>query len=170
MRIRLLALFAAIQVIWAGLAIAQSHAPLAAKPPPQAAQADARAFTQVITTHTQAAIAVSPRSLQFAPITVGNAGKLTFKVCNAGTGLLTGTANVPAPFRIVSGGRYALAGSQGQDITVQFVPKQAGIFVAVVRLTGAGNARLIVSGSALAPRSPAPPRRREYGLRLLAAR
>ena len=155
---RFCGLLAAIQFTGVGLALAQTHPP--AKQQPHAILAGA---TQVSTDDTRAAIAVSPRSLEFASIAVGRTRSLTFNVRNVGTGLLTGTAKVPAPFRIVSGSPYALAGSQSQDIVVQYVPRQAGMHVAVVQLTGGGSGRLTVSGSAV-PARPTPRQK----LRLLA--
>jgi hypothetical protein len=122
-------------------------------------------------TSTKPAIAVSPRSLDFAPVAVGRTRKLTFMVQNVGVGELTGEAEVSAPFRIVGGSPYVLQSSQRQVITVQYVPTATGMNVTVVRLTGGGAASIIVAGSAVpGPRAAPGPPVAPMNLRLLAGR
>ena len=115
-----------------------------------------------------AAIAVSQRTLDFAPIGVGKSRNLSFTVQNVGAGILTGEAKVSGPFSVVGGSPYVLGSSQSQVITVKYLPKAAGMTVTGVILTGGGGARVTVAGSAFPDRSgaPAPP----TNLRVLARR
>ena len=102
------------------------------------------------------AIRVSARSLDFAPVGVGQRRTLTFTVQNAGAGILTGEAKVPAPFSVLGASRYVLGSTQSQTITVQYLPQATGMNLTVVVLTGGGGASITVSGSAFPARPAAP--------------
>jgi hypothetical protein len=116
------------------------------------------------------AIAISPRVLDFGSVPVGNIKELSFTIRNMGAGILTGTANVPAPFNICEGGAYVLKDPQAQVITVQFAPKSIGMHMAVVHLTD--GATVTVMGSAAPALRKAPARRHQStdppGLKLIA--
>jgi hypothetical protein len=114
------------------------------------------------------AIAVSRRTLDFAPLGVGKSRNLTFTVQNVGAGILTGEAKVSGPFSVIGGSPYVLGSSESQVITVRYLPKAAGMNVTVLVLTGGGGASVTVAGSAFPaqPAAPAPP----GNLRVLAGR
>ena len=158
----------AAQLMQAWLAVAQTNPHPALQQRSSAIQVNTIPVAAVVTGRTTPAIAVSPRSLDFASVVVGETSNLTFTVRNVGGGILTGAAKVSAPFRVVRGSPYVLANSQSQAITLQFGPKAAGMNITVVHLTGGGGASVTVAGSALpaARTAPAPPQ----GLRLLAGR
>lgn len=119
---------------------------------------------------TKSAIIISPRVLDFGSVPVGNSKELSFTVRNMGTGILTGTANVPAPFNIREGSAYVLKDPQAQVIKVQFAPKVIGMHMAVVHLTD--GATVTVMGSAAPPLRKVPARRHPStdppGLKLMA--
>jgi hypothetical protein len=70
-------------------------------------------------------ISVSPQLLAFGSVPASTSVTNSFKVQNIGGGTLTGTANVSAPFNIVSGGTYSLVGNQTQTVTVSYTPDGA---------------------------------------------
>jgi hypothetical protein len=158
----------ATQLMGAWFAVAQTSIHPTTKHKSSANQINSSPVAAVSTSRTQPAIAVSPRSLDFASVMVGGTSHLTFTVQNVGVGILAGVAKISGPFSIVGGSPYVLGSSQSQVITVQYVPKATGMNITVVRLTGGGGASITVAGSAVpAPRpAPAPPQ----SLRLLAGR
>ena len=169
MKKRLCGILVVTQLMGVWHAVAEANAPTTKKQP-CAIQADTSPLATANTgcTSTNPAIAVSPRSLDFASVAVGRTRNLTFTVQNVGVGSLTGAAEVAAPFRIVGGSPYVLQNSQSQVITVQYLPKATGMNLTVVRLTGGGAASVTVTGSAFpAPRATPPP---PQNLRLLAGR
>ena len=164
------ALLVATQLAAAGLSVAQTNTRPTAIQQSPSIQANASPAAARTTGPTQPAIAVSPRSLSFAPVTVGETSNLAFTLKNVGVGTLTGAAKVSAPFSIVGGSPYVLGSGQSQVITVQYRPKASGLNVAVVLLTGGDGASITVAGSAIpapaATPAPAPPQ----NLRLIAGR
>ena len=76
---------------------------------------------QVIVQDTQAppAVAVSPASQDFGTMQVGTTAERTFYVTNSGGGTLSGSAMVPTPFSIVSGGTYSLAANASQAVVMR---------------------------------------------------
>jgi hypothetical protein len=97
---------------------------------------------------TNAAISVSPSSLDFGVVNVGSHSNMTFRVQNIGGSVLAGSASVATPFAIVSGGSYSLASNQSQVVTISFNPTQAGGANQSVQFTGGGGATAPVSGAA----------------------
>lgn len=152
--------------VW--FAVAQTNTHPTTKQQSYSIQANTRPVAAVGTGRTSPVIAVSTRSLDFAPVAVGRSRNLTFTVQNVGAGILAGEAKVSAPFTVIRGSPYALGGSQSQVITIQYVPKKAGMNVTVVALTGGGGASITVAGSA-SPARPATPGPRQK-LRMLAER
>lgn len=119
---------------------------------PQGAAWDIGAFEFASTGPvTNAAISVSPPSLDFGSLAVGQSTNLTFTVRNAGAGTLSGAASVGLPFSIVSGGTYSLGSNQSQTVTVRYAPTAAGNHSQSVAFTGADGAMATVSGSAWSP-------------------
>jgi hypothetical protein len=163
MKGRLCGMLVTAQLMGAWLAVAQTNTRPTTKQQSSAIQVNAVRIGRI-----NPAIAVSPRSLDFASVAVGRTSKLAFTVQNVGVGILTGAAMVSAPFRIVAGNSYVLESSQSQVITVQYVPKAIGMNITVVRLTGGVGASVTVAGSAVqtSPAAPAP----LQNLRLIAGR
>ncbi len=95
-----------------------------------------------------ASIAVSPASQSCGAIAVGGNASVTFTVKNSGSGTLSGTASVAAPFGVTSGASYSLAAGQSQTVTVQYSPTAAGTNTQSVSFTGGGGASATVTGSA----------------------
>jgi hypothetical protein len=164
----------ATQLMGTWLAVAQADTRPTTKLHSSVVQVNTTPVAAVSTGRTNPAIAVLPTSLDFGPVAVGGASKLTVTVQNAGKGILTGAAKVSAPFSVVGGSPYVLGSSQSQVITLQFAPKSAGMNITVIRLTGGGGANVTVAGLAvLAPRAaPAPPAgpASPLNLRLIAGR
>jgi hypothetical protein len=104
------------------------------------------------------AIAISHRILDFGSVPVGSLKELTFTVQIVGAGLLCGTANVSAPFKVLAGSPYVLKTPQSQTVTVQYAPVFKGMHMTVVHLTGGDGATVTVMGSAATRGAPAWPR------------
>ena len=94
-------------------------------------------------------ISVTPSSLNFGSVYVGNTPELSFVVKNNGGGVLAGTATANAPFSIVAGGSYNLSAGQSQNVTVRFTPTSASNFASNVTFTGGGDTSLPVTGVGL---------------------
>src|SRR5437899_597986 len=99
---------------------------------------------------------VSPAAtVNFGTVTIGGFAEQTFTAQNTGGGTVSGTASVPAPFSVVSGGSFNLVGvGATQAVTVRFSPTLAA--TASVSLTftanGASLTRLVTGlGAASAP-------------------
>jgi PKD repeat protein len=72
-------------------------------------------------------IAVSPASRDFGILAVGANADRTFMVTNLGGAAVTGgSANSSAPFSIVSGSPFTLAGFGSTNVVVRFTPASAG--------------------------------------------
>jgi hypothetical protein len=97
-------------------------------------------------TNTSPVIQVSPGSLCFGAVAGGATATDTVTVINAGGGVLVGTATVPVPFSVVSGGTYSLVGNQSQAVRVSYCPSGLND-AAAVSFTGGGGATVSVSGS-----------------------
>ncbi len=95
-----------------------------------------------------AAIQVTPASIAFGNVTVGQSATQTFVVKNVGEQLLSGTASgLGAPFSFQGSTTYSLAGGESQTITVRFAPSMQGTFTDVVNFTGGGDANANVTGT-----------------------
>jgi hypothetical protein len=98
------------------------------------------------------AIAITPGSQDFGSIPIGTTADNTFTVQNTGSGTLSGSAAVSAPFSIISGASYNLAAGTSQGVTVRYSPTAAGTNTAAVAFAGGNGAAVTVSGTA----GPAP--------------
>jgi hypothetical protein len=56
-------------------------------------------------------------------------------------------ASVPAPFKIVAGGNYALKANEAQMVTVTYTPRGAAPDTQTVKFTGGGGAKTTVTGT-----------------------
>jgi hypothetical protein len=92
-------------------------------------------------------ISVSPTSIDFGPVVLGSHSDQSFEVDNDGDGMLVGSASVPAPFSVVAGSPYRLAGRSGSLVTIRYTPLVGQQDVQTVSFTGGGLATRQVSGS-----------------------
>jgi hypothetical protein len=103
------------------------------------------------TMFTNPVIYVKPLVLNFGPVATNKTATATFIVENMGSGKLVGKATVPAPFKIVAGGIYALKENEAQIVTITYKPSGAVSDKQTVKFTGGGEAKATVTGK------PAPP-------------
>ena len=95
---------------------------------------------------TNGIVLVSPTRLNFGAVQLGKSVTNTFLVENFGRGKLVGTASVPAPFKIISGEKYALKEKEVQVVTVVYTPTQPRIDKAIVKFSGGNGAKAMVIG------------------------
>lgn len=96
-------------------------------------------------------ITVTPSTLDFGSVDVGDEETRTFTVKNAGGGVLEGAVSGLAfPFTVVSGGSYSLESGESQSVRVQFSPvsSTSGVQVDTARFSGGGGANRTVRGEA----------------------
>jgi hypothetical protein len=101
-------------------------------------------------------IQVSPGSMGFGTVLVGASATNSFTVQNIGTGILTGSATVSAPFSVVSGGSYSLGAGQTQLVTVAFSPLVGSNYNQNVSFSGGGGTNVTVSGNGTNAPVPTP--------------
>jgi PKD repeat protein len=102
---------------------------------------------------TPAQLAVSPASLNFGTVAVGNTVQASFAITNLGDIAITnGAAVVSAPFAIVSGSPFNLAGSTGTNVVVSCSPTDTGSYSNnVVFTSNGGNSTNAVTGAGALP-------------------
>ena len=98
------------------------------------------------TLFTTPVIYVRPQTLDFGRVAAKATATNTFLVENMGKGRLVGTATVPAPFKILSGGKYRLEENEAQVVTVIYKPSGAATDTQTVKFTGGGGAKARVTG------------------------
>ena len=108
---------------------------------------------------TNPVIFVAPATLDFGSVSEGVTATNTFLVENMGSGKLVGTATVPAPFKILSGGDYTLRQKEAQVVTVTYTPSGAAADTETVNFTGGGGAKAAATGK-LAVTAPKKARRK----------
>jgi hypothetical protein len=93
---------------------------------------------------------VTPGSVNFGTFISGKTKTNNFTIENVGGNTLSGTASVPAPFSILSGGNYSLGADQSQTVSVVFSPASSGTYSQYVVFVAAGFAgtNVTVSGTA----------------------
>jgi plastocyanin len=70
---------------------------------------------------------VSPTSLSFGTVALGQHADLGFTITNVGNGTLSGTVTSPcADYTFVGSASYSLVGPGSQTITVRFMPSASG--------------------------------------------
>jgi hypothetical protein len=95
-------------------------------------------------------LSVTPDSLDFGNVIVGQSSNLDFTVTNVGVGALTGSASVEAPFSIVSGSPFSLGADESATVAVRFSPTATGSFSQTVAFTSnGGNLDRGVSGTGI---------------------
>ncbi len=102
-------------------------------------------------------IQVTPGSIGYGTMLVGTSKTNNFTVQNIGTGTLSGSASVSAPFSVVSGGSYNLGAGQTQLVVVSFSPVVASNYNQSVSFTGGVGTNTTVSGSATNAPPPVTP-------------
>jgi len=80
-------------------------------------------------------ISVTPTSLNFGSVGVGNSADQTFTVQNTGGGTLTGSAATTAPFSVVSGSPLSIDAGASNFVVVRFSPTATGTFTRTVTFT-----------------------------------
>ena len=81
-------------------------------------------------------LVVSPMKADFGTLRMGESATNSFLVENVGGGTMVGTATVPPPFRVLSGGSYKLTRNEAQVVTVVYTPDGAGTNTQVITFTG----------------------------------
>ena len=104
------------------------------------------------TVFTNPVIYVKPMVLDFGRVATNRTATASFVVENMGSGRLVGKATVPAPFKIVAGGDYALKENEAQIVTITYKPRGTTPDTQTVKFTGGGEAKATVTGKP-APRS-----------------
>lgn len=107
---------------------------------------------------TNPVIFVTPMVLNFGPVAESTTATNTFLVENMGSGKLVGTAAVPAPFKILSGGDYTLRAKEAQIVTVTYTPSGAAFDTETVTFTGGGGSKVTVNGKLKVSRTKKPKR------------
>lgn len=110
------------------------------------------------TLFTTPVIYVKPQTLNFGRVAARATVTNTFVVENMGIGKLVGTATVPAPFKILSGGKYTLRENEAQIITVVYTPSGAASDTQTVKFTGGGGSKARVTGKLAGSASNQPAR------------
>ena len=102
---------------------------------------------------TPAQIVVTPASTNLGIVLVGTNASATFLVTNAGGAPLSnGVATVGAPFSIVSGGAFSLAGFSATNVVVRFTPTGDGtVTTNVIFTSNGGNSTNSVTGVGQTP-------------------
>ena len=95
-------------------------------------------------------ISVTPGSVDFGSVEIGQYADRMFTVQNTSSGILTGNASTNTPFRIVSGGSYSLNAGESQVVTVRFSPTAAATHNDTVIFIGGGGATRQVTGNGVA--------------------
>src|SRR5262249_14739684 len=106
----------------------------------------------IVATNPPPVLSVSPASLNFGSLIIGQSNTLTFQVVNSGAQNLNGTATTVAPFTILGGSPINLAPGQTGLVSVAFAPASAAIFNnSVVFTSNGGNSTNSVTGVGLTP-------------------
>ena len=98
-----------------------------------------------------ATLQVTPAQQAFGRVEVGQSAQRTFVVTNRGGGILSGRAQVAAPFRIAGGARYTLAPGESQNVVVLFVPDAAQDYSAQISFSGGSGATRTLTGTGVLP-------------------
>jgi len=97
-------------------------------------------------------LAISPASLIFGQVVIGQTNVRTFQLTNSGGGIITGTATATFPFGIQNGVPYTLTNGETRLVTVSFSPTNSGTISSnVTFVSSGGNSTNRVIGSALTP-------------------
>jgi hypothetical protein len=98
----------------------------------------------------RASVTASPtETVNFGSVSIGSSATRTFTVQNTSGGTVTGAVSVPAPFSVVSGSPFSLAGLNAtQTVTVRFTPTSTATATANVTVAADGDSLTrIVTGA-----------------------
>jgi len=97
-------------------------------------------------------------TVSFGSVNIGTTADQTFTVQNTGGGTLSGTATTSAPFSVVSGASFNLAGSGATaTVTVRFTPTLAALATGNVTFSVNGSSvSSTVTGTGLVTSNPVP--------------
>jgi hypothetical protein len=104
--------------------------------------------------------AVSPTgTVNYGTVNIGSFAERTFTLSNTGGGTVSGAVSVAAPFSVVSGSSFTLAGTGAtQAVTVRFTPTTTTTVSTSVTFTAAdGSVSDVVTGSGAGTTQPPPP-------------
>jgi PKD repeat protein len=97
-------------------------------------------------------LSVSPGSLNYGSLVIGQTSNQFFSVINTGQVTLTGTATVGLPFAAASNASYSVAGGATGLVLISFSPSAAGAVASNVVFTSTGGVSTnAVSGAGLTP-------------------
>jgi hypothetical protein len=91
---------------------------------------------------------VTPRSLEFGVVALGDAVDCSFVIANVGGGTLSGTVGASGVWSIVGSSGYSLRAGQSTVVTVRCAPTQAGRLSGEVESGSSNCGTLHCSGSA----------------------
>src|SRR5439155_2429174 len=89
----------------------------------------------VVVTNPPPLLSLSPTSLAFGAVVIGQTNTLSFQLTNAGGLTLTGAVAASLPFSIQSGSPFSLAPAQTGQVVVAFAPTNAAAFSNAVVFT-----------------------------------
>jgi hypothetical protein len=104
--------------------------------------------------------AVTPTgTVRFGNVSIGSSATRTFTVQSTGTGTITGTASVEAPFSIDSGSPFTLAGTGATaTVTVRFTPTRSAVASTSVSFTANSDTQSrLVTGTGAPASDTKPP-------------
>ena len=97
-------------------------------------------------------LSVSPGSLNYGSVVIGQTSNQFFSVINTGQVTLTGTTAVGLPFAATSNASYTVAGGATGLVLISFSPSAAGAVTSNVVFTSTGGAATnAVTGTGLTP-------------------
>jgi len=106
----------------------------------------------IVVTNLPPQLSLSPLSLAFGPVVIGQSNAQNFQVINTGGITLTGSVSANLPFRVQSGSPLNLTPGQTGLVAISFAPTSADAFTnAVVFTSNGGNSTNTVTGSGLTP-------------------
>jgi len=84
-------------------------------------------------------LSLSPASLAFGPVIIGQTNTLNFQLVNTGDLTLSGTVAASSPFTIQSGSPFTILARQTSSVAISFAPLSAVNFSNVVTFTSNGS-------------------------------
>jgi hypothetical protein len=117
--------------------------------------------SNVVSAVSRAEFGVNPTgSVSFGTVTLGSSADRSFTVSNTSGGTISGTATVGAPFSIVSGAPFTLAGQgSAQSVIVRFTPTTTTTVSMTLSFSGAGSTQSAIltgQGGTTTPQTPPP--------------
>src|SRR5262249_50383450 len=99
-----------------------------------------------------AQLTVSPLTLNFGQVVIGQTSTKTLQLTNSGGGVLAGSASTTPPFAIQSGSPFSLTNGETRTLTVAFSPTASGsASTAVVFASNGGGSTNRLLGVGLTP-------------------